>query len=163
MEHITNESLQHLETRISYLKAFLDLTNIDAEILSSAQPLINPLIQGILNAVYTKLLSFDITASIFVPKYTDENGKMTLAHPQIVMRKDFLRVCQFSYMPCFQQVSSSFHFQRCWSYLSIYLLPSEMFLVWLSLALTPSSHTSTDSSQRQISPPHLLFGSISTE
>jgi Protoglobin len=92
MEHITKESLENLSTRISYLCAFLSITSADAAILRSAQPLITPLIPSLLNAVYTKLLSFDITAKIFVPKDMDDSGKMTMAHPQIVMRKDFLRV-----------------------------------------------------------------------
>jgi len=94
MEHITYDSLDNLPIRISYLKAFLDLTNADAAILQSARPLITPLIPGILNLVYAKLLSFDITAQIFVPKHTDDDGKITMAHPNIVLRKDFLRVCK---------------------------------------------------------------------
>ena len=92
MEHITTASLENLPTRISYLCAFLSLTSADAAILRSAQPLITPLIPSLLNAVYTKLLSFDITAQTFVPKDMDDDGRMTMAHPQIVMRKDFLRV-----------------------------------------------------------------------
>jgi len=92
MEHITNESIEHLPTRISYIRAFLGITNSDAAVLRSAQPLILPLIPKILDVVYTKLLNFDITAISFVPKNTDIEGKMTLAHPQIEMRKDFLRV-----------------------------------------------------------------------
>jgi Protoglobin len=59
MEHVTDESLEHLETRISYLKAFLDVTDVDAAILRSAKPFIVPLIPHILDAVYTKLLSFE--------------------------------------------------------------------------------------------------------
>ena len=58
MEHITDNSLEHLATRISYLKAFIDLTNANAAILRSAKPLIDPLISHILDAVYTGLLSF---------------------------------------------------------------------------------------------------------
>ncbi len=92
MENITAASLENLPTRVSYLCAFLSLTSADAAILRSAQPLITPLVPSLLNAVYTKLLSFDITAKIFVPKDTDDDGRMTIAHPQIVMRKDFLRV-----------------------------------------------------------------------
>jgi hypothetical protein len=100
MEHITEASLEDLPTRISYLCAFLSITSDDAAILRSAQPLITPLIPSLLNAVYTKLLSFDITAKIFVPKDVDGDGRMTMAHPQIVMRKDFLRVgCSLSHIP----------------------------------------------------------------
>jgi hypothetical protein len=106
MEHITTASLEHLSTRISYLCAFLSITSADAAILRSAQPLITPLIPSLLNAVYTKLLSFDITAKIFVPKDMDDDGRMTMAHPQIVLRKDFLRVgCLF--LNCFSSQCSS--------------------------------------------------------
>lgn len=101
MEHITDESLNRLETRISYLKAFLDITSADAAILRSAQPLINPLIPHILEAVYTKLLSFDVTARVFVPKHTDEDGNITMAHPEIILRKNFLGVGKFLYSPSF--------------------------------------------------------------
>lgn len=92
MEHITDESLEDLPTRVEYFQAFLEITDYDAAILRKAEPLIAPLIPAILNAVYTKLLSFDITAKSFVPKDVDCSGRMTIAHPQIQMRKDFLRV-----------------------------------------------------------------------
>ncbi|KAH8599663.1 Protoglobin-domain-containing protein [Bisporella sp. PMI_857] len=51
---------------------------------------------SILDAVYTKLLSFDITAQAFVPKNTDYKTvksvqELTLDHPQIALRKDFLK------------------------------------------------------------------------
>ncbi len=59
-----------------------------------------PLIPGILDAVYLKLLNFDITAQAFVPRNTGYEGEivesvqeLTLEHPQIAMRKDFLKVC----------------------------------------------------------------------
>jgi len=48
--------------------------------------------------VYTKLLSYDITAQSFVPKGTDYDGpavknvqELTLDDPQIALRKDFLK------------------------------------------------------------------------
>jgi len=91
MEHLTNASLEHLPTRISYLKAFLEINNSDAATLQSAQPLITPLIPSILSAVYSKLLSFDITAKSFVPNHVDIEGRITISHPDIVIRKDFLR------------------------------------------------------------------------
>jgi hypothetical protein len=49
---------------------------------------------------YVKLLSHDITAQAFVPKNTDFEGEtvesvqeLTPEHPQIALRKDFLKVC----------------------------------------------------------------------
>ncbi|PVH89815.1 hypothetical protein DL98DRAFT_386378, partial [Cadophora sp. DSE1049] len=98
MQHISTTSLEDLPSRISYLSSFLDLTPSDGEALLAAKPLVAPLIPTILDAVYTKLLSFDITAKAFVPKNTDYEGELvksvqelTLEHPQIALRKDFLK------------------------------------------------------------------------
>jgi hypothetical protein len=102
MQHIDALSLEDLPSRISYLSSFLQLTASDGEALLAAKPLVAPLIPAILQAVYTKLLSFDITAQAFVPKNTDFEGEtvknvqeLTLEHPQIALRKDFLKVCIF--------------------------------------------------------------------
>jgi hypothetical protein len=100
IQHIDALSLEELPSRISYLSSFLELTASDGEALLAAKPLVAPLIPAILQAVYTKLLSFDITAQAFVPKNTDFEGEtvknvqeLTLEHPQIALRKDFLKVC----------------------------------------------------------------------
>jgi hypothetical protein len=99
MQHIEASSLEDLPSRISYLSTFLDLSASDTEALQAAKPLVAPLIPTILEAVYVKLLSFDITAQAFVPKNTDYQGEtvksvqeLTLDHPQIALRKDFLKV-----------------------------------------------------------------------
>jgi len=98
MQHIETTSLEDLPSRIAYLSAFLELTASDGEALLAAKPLVAPLIPTILEAVYTKLLSFDITAQAFVPKNTDYEGEvvkniqeLTLEHPQIALRKDILK------------------------------------------------------------------------
>jgi len=100
MQHISAESLEDLPSRISYLSSFLGLTEEDGEALRASKPLVAPLIPTILEAVYSKLLLFDITAQAFVPKNTDFEGEvvknvqdLTLEHPQIALRKDFLKVC----------------------------------------------------------------------
>ena len=99
MQHVSPSSLADLPSRIAYLSSFLDLNVSDAEALQAAKPLVAPLIPTILDAVYVKLLSFDITAQAFVPKNTDFEGKvvsnvqeLTMEHPQIALRKDFLKV-----------------------------------------------------------------------
>ncbi|CZR57108.1 uncharacterized protein PAC_06997 [Phialocephala subalpina] len=98
MQHISASSLEDLPSRISYLSSFLELTPSDGEALLAAKPLVTPLVPTILDAVYTKLLSFDITAQAFVPRNSDYEGELvksvqelTLEHPQIAMRKDFLK------------------------------------------------------------------------
>ena len=100
MQHIEASLLEDLPSRIAYLSSFLELTAADGEALLAAKPLVAPLVPTILDAVYTKLLSFDITAQAFVPKNTDYEGEtvksvqeLTLDHPQIALRKDFLKVC----------------------------------------------------------------------
>ncbi|KAG0648893.1 Potassium voltage beta 1 [Hyphodiscus hymeniophilus] len=98
MQHISASSLSDLPSRIVYLSEFLGLTSSDTEALNAAKPLVAPLIPTILDAVYEKLLSFDITAQAFVPKNTDYDGEvvtnvqeLTMSHPQIALRKDFLK------------------------------------------------------------------------
>ena len=98
-EHIEASSLENLPTRIAYLSSFLGLNASDGEALLAAKPLVAPLIPTILNAVYVKLLSYDITAQAFVPRNTGFEGEtvksvqeLTLEHPQIALRKDFLKV-----------------------------------------------------------------------
>jgi hypothetical protein len=99
MQHISSASLEDLPSRISYLSSFLDLTASDGEALLASKPLVAPLVPAILDAVYQKLLSFDITAKAFVPRNTGYEGEtvksvqeLTMEHPQIAMRKDFLKV-----------------------------------------------------------------------
>jgi len=98
MQHVDPASLEDLSSRITYLSSFLELNASDGEALRAAKPLVAPLIPTILTAVYTKLLSYDITAQAFVPKNTDYEGEtvktvqeLTLEHPQIALRKDFLK------------------------------------------------------------------------
>jgi hypothetical protein len=99
MQHIPASSFADLPSRVSYLSSFLDLTAADGKALNDAAPLIAPLVPSILEAVYTKLLSYDITAQAFVPRNSDYEGEvvssvqeLTLKHPQIAMRQDFLKV-----------------------------------------------------------------------
>jgi hypothetical protein len=98
MQHVDAASLEDLPSRITYLSNFLELSAADGEALLAAGPLVAPLVPTVLDAVYSKLLSFDITAQAFVPKNTDYEGEtvknvqeLTLDHPQIALRKDFLK------------------------------------------------------------------------
>jgi len=99
MQHVSASSLEDLPPRITYLSSFLELTAEDGEVLQAARPLVAPLVPAILDAVYKKLLSFDITAQAFVPRNTEYEGEvvknvqeLTMEHPQIALRKDFLKV-----------------------------------------------------------------------
>jgi len=98
MHEISPSSLDFLPSRISYLKSFLSFTSEDGAALRASAPLVAPLVPAILDAVYTKLLSYDITAKAFVPRQPGYNGsvpkdalELNVNHPQIVHRKDFLK------------------------------------------------------------------------
>jgi hypothetical protein len=97
MQHIDPASLEYLPARIQYLRDFIGFTHKDAAALHAAKPAIAPLVPYAVDAVYTKLLSFDITSKAFVPRQTGYTGKaptrvedLNHDHPQIKFRKDFL-------------------------------------------------------------------------
>lgn len=97
MQHISEESLNDLSTRIQYLRDFIEFTPEDAAALHASAPVVGPLVPVVVDAVYKKLLSFDVTAKSFVPRQTGYEGvtpthasDLTLEHPQIKFRKDFL-------------------------------------------------------------------------
>lgn len=96
--HISPASLVNdFPTRVSYLRQFINFTSDDEAALHAAAPIVGPLVPAIVDAVYTKLLSFDITAVAFTPRQTGYTGKVPSGindlshdHPQIKFRKDFL-------------------------------------------------------------------------
>lgn len=101
MQHIPPTTLSSLPERISYLKAFLNFTPTDVHYLHAAAPIIKPLIPTVVDTVYVKLLSFDITAKAFVPRQSGFEGKsleergggvaeLTAEDEQIKFRKGFL-------------------------------------------------------------------------
>jgi hypothetical protein len=98
MQSIDPKSLSILQTRIAYLKSFIDFTQTDAAALHAAKPVVEALIPGIIDAVYKKLLSYDITAKAFVPRQTGYDGvaptkleELDLEHPMIKYRMGFLK------------------------------------------------------------------------
>lgn len=100
MQHIKPSKLDELPSRLTYVQSFLAFTPADGESISASGPLIRPLIPIILDAIYSKLLSYDITAQAFVPK-TDNDPEHTtaptlpqdldLSHPHIKRQMSFLR------------------------------------------------------------------------
>ncbi|KKK27228.1 hypothetical protein ARAM_003271 [Aspergillus rambellii] len=96
MKHVDRKSLYtRLETRINYLKDFLDFTSSDAEALAWGSKYIKTLIPAVVNLVYRKLLETDITARAFHTRDTSvETPVEDFFHedsPQIQRRKMFLR------------------------------------------------------------------------
>jgi hypothetical protein len=99
MQYIEPATLSDLPSRIAYLTSFLEVTAADGETLMAAKPLIAPLVLAVLDTVYSKLLSYEVTAKAFVARNTDYEGEtpkdtsgLSLVHPQIMYRKDFLQV-----------------------------------------------------------------------
>ena len=97
MQHISASSLSDLPTRISYLRSFIEFSAADAATLHASRDVVAPLVPVVVDTVYTKLLSFDITARAFVPRQTGYAGEAPASladlshdHPQIRFRKDFL-------------------------------------------------------------------------
>ncbi|KZT20636.1 hypothetical protein NEOLEDRAFT_1122379 [Neolentinus lepideus HHB14362 ss-1] len=97
--HVDPRSLNELISRVHYLKSFIQFTDEDGTAIQAAGPLLSQLLPIILDAVYTHLLSFDITAKAFLPKQPeqDEAGagaqsveELSLNHPNIKHRKNFL-------------------------------------------------------------------------
>lgn len=97
MRNITPHSLEILRSRVSYARDFVSFTKEDAAALHAAKPYLAPLVPSVVDAVYTKLFEFSITAESFIPRQTGYTGEaptslseLTLDHPQIRFRKDFL-------------------------------------------------------------------------
>jgi hypothetical protein len=93
MQHVEKTSLASLPERIAYIRAFLNFTSEDAAALHAAKPFVTPLIPTVLDAIYAKLLSFDITGAPFLPRNTDYEGEipktvqeLTLEAPEIAFR-----------------------------------------------------------------------------
>jgi Protoglobin len=102
MQHIDPSSLSHLPSRIQYLHSFLTFDpSTDGPLIISLKPLLAPLLPTLLDALYTHLLSYDITARSFLPSQTDAGpapgveekdvSALNLNHANIKHRKDFLR------------------------------------------------------------------------
>ncbi|KAI9837989.1 MAG: hypothetical protein M1819_006143 [Sarea resinae] len=98
MQNVPPTSLNDLPTRVHYLKDFLSFTAQDGANVQSAKPLIALHMRTILDAVYSNLLNYDITAKAFVPRQRDFSGEapksladLSLDHPQIRYRQNFLQ------------------------------------------------------------------------
>ncbi|KAK2765563.1 hypothetical protein FQN54_008417 [Arachnomyces sp. PD_36] len=101
IQHVDPQTLTNLTSRINYLKSFIQFTETDGASIQASKDLIAPALPAILDGIYTHLLSYDITAKAFVPRQQengdgpDTNGTkvsdLSLEHPNIVYRKDFLK------------------------------------------------------------------------
>ncbi|MCJ1236282.1 hypothetical protein MMC14_004261 [Varicellaria rhodocarpa] len=108
MQHISPTTLCSLPHRLNYTLSFLNLDpSIDGQAITRSAALLGPLLPTILDAVYTKLLSYDITAKAFLsplpsPSLSPPNHATTppppqnpqqlhLTHAHILRQKTFLK------------------------------------------------------------------------
>ncbi|KAK2812611.1 hypothetical protein FQN50_001255 [Emmonsiellopsis sp. PD_5] len=100
--HVDEQAIKtDLTARVTYLKAFLKFTDEDGAFIQAAKDVIAPALPAVLDAIYTHLISFDITGKSFVPRQPEQDAKdpanatsvaeLSLEHPNIVHRKDFLK------------------------------------------------------------------------
>jgi len=100
MASIDPHSLRELAPRVSYLKSFVKFDDEDGAAIHASKDIVAPLLPAILDAVYTHLLSYDITAKAFVPRQSGQDpstpmpnsvAELSLDHPSIRFRQDFLK------------------------------------------------------------------------
>ncbi|KAL9116568.1 MAG: hypothetical protein Q9187_006906 [Circinaria calcarea] len=101
MQHIPPTSLPSLPPRLSYTLSFLDFCpDIDGPAINASASLLGPLMPTVLDLVYTKLLSYDITAKAFVPPLEPAEStpskpqtpqELHLNHAHILRQKTFLK------------------------------------------------------------------------
>lgn len=97
-EHIDREKLYtDLWYRFQYLAKFVGFGPDDIAALKQAAPLVAPVVPSIVDAVYVKLFSFDITKEVFLNRNEGFRGNLAsnldsldLNNDQIKFRKDFL-------------------------------------------------------------------------
>ena len=100
IQYIVPADLTDLPKRVLYTSSFLSFTEADGKAIEASGPLIAPLLQDILNGIYSHLLSFDITAKAFLPKTANDSEHdkdaakvedLTLEHGHIGRQMNFLR------------------------------------------------------------------------
>ncbi|KAG1463151.1 hypothetical protein G6F56_005355 [Rhizopus delemar] len=98
MQHIdSNKLYQDSMYRNEFVTGFMDFGAKDIEAIKAVADKVRPLVPVVVDAVYQKLFEYDVTKKHFVPKNEGFSGEaptsledLTLDHPQIKFRKDFL-------------------------------------------------------------------------
>lgn len=98
MQHIEPAEIEtSLPKRVDYLLSFLQFEpETDGGLIHACKPVLGPLVGTIVDAVYTQLLKYDITAASFAPAQSANHksvGVHELNHDSdnIKFRKDFLK------------------------------------------------------------------------
>jgi hypothetical protein len=98
MEHIDAQLLKtDIMYRFQYVCKFMGFTEEDIKVLHDAAPIIAPLVPTVVNTVYAKLHSFDVTWKFFIERNEGFHGKLasnvdelTDEDEQIKFRKNML-------------------------------------------------------------------------
>jgi len=98
MQNISRDKLYtDLLYRFNYVSKFVNFGAEDIEAIKASAPLVAPLVSSIVDAVYVKLFSFDITKEVFLKKGEGVHGHVNtsltalqLGSEQIRFRKDML-------------------------------------------------------------------------
>jgi hypothetical protein len=86
-----------LSYRFQYVSKFMGFEKDDIQVIHESAKFLAPLVPGIVNSVYSKLFSFDVTTKPFTLRNSDFSGEViptlediTHETPQIKHRKDML-------------------------------------------------------------------------
>ncbi|KAL7751696.1 hypothetical protein RI367_002695 [Sorochytrium milnesiophthora] len=98
MQHIERDQLYtDLLYRFTYVANFVDFGDEDKKLIHDAAEHLAPLVPAVVDSVYKKLFSFDITKKVFVDrmegfhgKQVSDTGSLKLDSEQIRFRKDML-------------------------------------------------------------------------
>ncbi|KAI7904564.1 Protoglobin-domain-containing protein [Cokeromyces recurvatus] len=98
MQHIDEKKLYTDDKyRFEYVAAYMGFGEKDIKAIESVAERMRPLVPAIVDSVYVKQFEFDITKRYFLPKNEGFTGEvansldeLTLDHPQIQFRKNFL-------------------------------------------------------------------------
>jgi hypothetical protein len=98
MKHISATAINtSLSSRMHYLQSFLQFDPAtDGALIHACKPVLGPLVPTIVDAVYTHLLKYDITAAPFAPAQTAGQrdlhvNEVSHESDNIKFRKDFLK------------------------------------------------------------------------
>ncbi len=98
MTHIDEPRLENdLAYRFNYVAGFIGFGAEDIAVIHASAPLLAPLVPGLVDAVYARLIQQDATWRHFLPRQSGYAGEvpitldqLTLDHPQIAFRKQHL-------------------------------------------------------------------------
>jgi hypothetical protein len=97
MEHVDRQKLYtDLQYRFNYVAKFVGFGEEDIKAIKDSANLVAPLVKTIVDAVYVKLFSFDITKDVFAQRNegfdgtVDSSATLNLNSDQIKFRKDML-------------------------------------------------------------------------